>query len=1064
MDPTFRTDEVAISQLPAMLLLAKMGWQPLTKEHANSARQDRDDAVILEDFTRDFLRSQSVRWGETTVPLSEDNIENLISRLKQLPPDTFGKQAEGKWDLLCLPQAVEQVINGTRRSLNARFINFDDLDQNMFHMVPEFEVGRTNSTKTRRPDIVLFVNGIPLVVIENKKAATDILEGVSQTIRNQKQDNIPQLYVYAQILLSVNKNDNRYGTTGTPAKLWNTWRENEITDGDIHGLIDASLDKDTRLKIFADDFAASEDYMEKAGEDRLITQQDKALVGLCRPDRLLRITREFILFDGPGKVIARFQQFDAVRKTLKRLEISENHDISHRGGVIWHTQGSGKSLTMVMLARALITQNALKNARIVLVNDRVDLDKQIKGTFMNTGMEPKRATTGRELSTMIKDGQAGVITTVINKFDTVAREKVKDHSSNIFLLVDEGHRSQYGRHSAQMRRVFPNAAFIAFTGTPIAKKDRNTMTQFGPLIDTYTMRDAIRDGAVVPLIYEGRLVEPEMDAVALDTWFDRLTSGLSEEQKRDLKNKYAKKNMLSSLDKVISCRAFDISEHFRANYQGTGLKAQIVAPNKLAAVKYKRELDEIGHVSSEVLISSPDTREGHESVEESKPADEVVAFWGEMMNRWGDEEKYNDGLISQFKNSDGLEIIIVVSKLLTGFDAPRNSVLYLTRSLKEHSLLQAIARVNRVLDTEGDGYSTDKDYGYIVDYEGILKDLGDAFSSYDALAGFDEDDLQDVLRSLSEDLKKLPQNHSELLDIFSSLEGSADEEAYEVFLKDQRRRDEFYECLTVFAKSLGVAFGSAEFFETTSEDNINRYKHDLMRFINLRTAVKRRYAEAVDFRDYERKIEKVLNNHIGANNIKELVPPINIFNMDLLNENLKQFTSDRARADYISHSMKRTITEKMGENPNLYEKLSEKIDQVISKFIEGRYAEVEYLSRMKQIHKDMINEGASIVPKELEEDAHAAAFHGYLTSSPLVEAGATDEDLIAFSKRVSAIFKDNMIVDLFLRPNALNQICREIDDYLYDELKDTKRLDLSSSQMDDIQHNLMQIAELRMSR
>ena len=662
----FRTDEIATSQLPAMLLLAKMGWQPLSKAVANKARGDRNSSIILENITRDYLRKQNLRWAGEETPLSEENIQELMVRLKTLKPATYGKQAEDKWDLLCLPQSVDQVVNGVRRSLNARFIDFENLENNFYHMAAEFAVEQSKSTETRRPDIVLFVNGIPLVVIENKKASALVSEGISQTIRNQKPENIPNLYIYAQILLSLNKNENRYATTGTPAKLWNTWRENEISDQIIRDLIDSPLMNEAQKEIFQDEFASSEGYIQKVEHGRLITDQDRALVGLCRPDRLLKLTREFILFDGPHKIIARFQQFDAVRKTLERVESKEDK----RGGVIWHTQGSGKSLTMVMLGRGLISHSSFNDARIVLVTDRVDLDKQIKGTFKNTGMDPKRASTGRELISLIKEGQAGVITTIINKFEAVAREKIRDESKNVFILVDEGHRSQYGRYNAQMRRVFPNATYIAFTGTPIAKSDKNTMSEFGPIIDTYTMRDAVADGAVVPLIYEGRLVEPEMNASALDTWFERLTTGLSDAQKADLKKKYSRANMLSGLDKVVTCRAFDISEHFRANYQGTGLKAQIVAPSKLAAVKYKKELDNIGHVSSEILISSPDTREGHDSVEESKPADEVVGFWNEMMTRWGDEEKYNEGLISKFKNSDDPEIIIVVSKLLTGFDAP----------------------------------------------------------------------------------------------------------------------------------------------------------------------------------------------------------------------------------------------------------------------------------------------------------------------------------------------------------------------------------------------------------
>ena len=342
-----------------------------------------------------------------------------------------------------------------------------------------------------------------------------------------------------------------------------------------------------------------------------------------------------------------------------------------------------------------------------------------------------------------------MITTIINKFEAAARDQLRDESSDVFVLVDEGHRSQY---AGLVRRcgVFPKRYLYRFTGTPIAKKDKNTMSEFGPIIDTYTMRDAVEDGAVVPLVYEGRLIKPDMDSKGLDTWFERLTIGLTDAQKADLKKKYAQANMLGKLDKVIACRAFDISEHFRANFKGTGLKAQLVAPSKAAALKYKAALDDIGHVTSEVLISSPDTREGHDAVDEAKATDEVVEFWHQMMTRYGDEEKYNEYIINQFKHGDDPEIIIVVSKLLTGFDAPRNTVLYLTRPMKEHNLLQAIARVNRVLDSDSDDYNTDKDEGYIVDYEGVLENLDEAFSHYDALAGYEEKDLEGLMRNVGE--------------------------------------------------------------------------------------------------------------------------------------------------------------------------------------------------------------------------------------------------------------------------------------------------------------------------
>jgi len=1063
----FHTNERALSQLPAILLLAKMGWKPLTNEAANAARGNRRAAIVMKDFTRQFLRAQTLTWGEQATKLTEENIDKLIDNLTTLPPDTYGKQAEDIWDRLVLPQSVEQSINGSKRALNARLIDFDNPDKNLYHMVPEFMVERRGSTKTRRPDIVLFVNGIPLVVIENKSASTDIEEAISQTIRNQKPDNIPQLYVYAQVLLAVNKNDNRYATTGTPRKLWNTWRETQIHDFDIRNIMNAEISAEDYRTIVDKLVFGVASHAGVAEADWLVTDQDRALVGLCRPDRLLRMMRDFILFDGPHKVIARFQQVNAVNKTLKRVqgERVQGHVAGQRsGGVIWHTQGSGKSLTMVMLARALIGLSTLNNARIVLVTDRVDLDKQIKGTFKSAGMEPVRANTGRELVKLIRDGQTSVVTTIINKFETVAREKAVDESDNIFVLVDEGHRTQYGRYQAQMRRVFPNACYLAFTGTPIAKKDRSTMGKFGDLIDTYTMRDAVKDGAVIPLIYEGRLIEPEMDKAAVDTWFERLTIGLKGKQKADLKRKYARANMLAKLDKVVTCRAFDISEHYRSNFQGTGLKGQLVAPDKKTALKYKQSLDDIGHVTSEVLISEPDTRAGHEEVDEGEADSAVVAFWEQMMRRWGNEEKYNEQLISQFKTADDPEIIIVVSKLLTGFDAPRNTVLYLTKRFNEaDTLLQAVARVNRVLDTEGASFNTDKDAGFIIDYEGILENLDKAITSYEVMAGYAEEDMQGTFRSATDVLNDVPQKHAVLLDIFKSLGNSPDEEAHEQYLRDEEIRDDFYEALYAFSKALNKAFSLARFHDETPEATIERYKRDLKRFTNLRASVKRRYGEEVDFKDHEKRTEKLLHDNVSATEIKKVGAPIDIFNMSEVAEAEAQLNSDAAKADMIAFNMKRVFTERMDENPALYEELSTLLQKIIEAFINKRLAEADYLERIRDLRESAVKGSRDDVPAELADDRNAVAFHGYLLTSPLKKHDGHEDPAIAFAKFISDCFRRHEVVGMFQRQDVLNQVRLELDDYMYDTLQGEQGIAVTTEEMDEIQERLMTIAEGRMS-
>ena len=391
------------------------------------------------------------------------------------------------------------------------------------------------------------------------------------------------------------------------------------------------------------------------------------------------------------------------------------------------------------------------------MTDRVDLDDQIYRTFPHCDMEPQQAQSGRDLAKQLSGPKSRIITTIIDKFENAVRKgKLRNESDNIFVLVDESHRGQYGAMHGRMRKVLPNACFIGFTGTPVMKKEKNTINKFGGLIQpTYTIGRAVEDKAVVPLLYEGRDVEQRVDRKSIDRWFDMMTANLTKEQKADLKKKFTTTDQLNKAEQKVREIAFDISVHYRDNWQGTPYKAQLVAQDKSTALLYKKFLDEFGMVSSEVLISGPDDREGNEEVdEENLPA--VQQFWKKMMAKHGSEEQYNKNLINAFKNGDEPEIIIVVDKLLTGFDAPRNTVLYLTRQLKDHTLLQAIARVNRLC--EG------KDFGYIIDYRGVLQNLNKAFDLYGKLEEYDQADLEMTLVDVAEEIDKLPRRHTDLLE------------------------------------------------------------------------------------------------------------------------------------------------------------------------------------------------------------------------------------------------------------------------------------------------------------
>ena len=617
---SFRFDEKYLSQIPALQVLVNLGYQYLTPAEALAARGGKAGNVLLEETLREQLKKLNrIQHKGGAYLFSEENIQSAIQRLKNVKYDGLLRTNEAVYDLLTLGVALEQSIEGDLKSFTLNYVDWRNPANNVYHVAAEFAVERTRSvdkwagkpiwtaagrpagglardgeSQTCRPDIVLFVNGIPFAVIECKSPKVEVEQGISQMIRNQRDEYIPRLFTYVQTVLAVNKNEARYATTGTPAKFWSKWKE-DVTDAELAPLLERPLPESMKASLFDLAFAAlgvrdEGEYLVK----RQATEQDRTLYALCRPERLLEMAWAFTVFDGGVRKIARYQQVFAIREVLARVKQTDDSG-KRRGGIVWHTQGSGKSLTMVMLARALALEPAIRNPRIVLVTDRVDLDKQLGNTFAACGLSPDRAESGRHLVELVSDGKAHIVTTLVHKFDkALAYKKFSDASPDIFVLVDETQRTQLGSYSARMRQMFPNACYIGFTGTPLLTREKSDVAKFGGVIHTYAIDQAVADGAIVPLLYEGRMVELEQNQAAIDIWFERHTQGLTDQQKADLKKKYARAEMLNKAEQVIYMRAFDISEHYRQNWQGTGFKAQLVAPNKAAALRYKAFLDELG--------------------------------------------------------------------------------------------------------------------------------------------------------------------------------------------------------------------------------------------------------------------------------------------------------------------------------------------------------------------------------------------------------------------------------------------------------------------------------------
>ena len=1057
----FCFNEKHLSQLPALQLLINLGFEYLPPNEALKARGGRLGNLLLEDVLRQQLKAiNRIHYKGAEYLFSEENIQSAIQKLKSVKYDGLQKTSEAIYDLLTLGTALEQSVEGDTRSFNLHYIDWRNWRNNRFHATAEFSVERNRSTETVRPDIVLFVNGIPFSVIECKSPKVEVEQAISQCLRNQGEDYAPRLFTTVQQVLAVNKNAARYATAGTPARFWGVWRELADREEAVAEAVNRSLPEDMRDRLFSGDFAPARSWFDalEAEGPRLVTGQDRTICSLCRPERLLELAYKFTLFEGGLKKIARYQQYFVIQSTLDRVK-QQDASGRRRGGIIWHTQGSGKSLTMVMLARNLALDPDIPNPRIVLVTDREDLDRQLGNTFAACGLDPNRATSGRHLLALVSEHKAGIVTTLVHKFDKALKaRRFREASPDIFMLVDESHRTHFGSLAARMRQMFPNACYLGFTGTPLMKKEKNNFEKFGGLIEPcYSIEQAVEDHAVVPLLYEGRHVEMEQNRAAIDLWFERHTQGLSREQQADLKKKYARAEMLNKADQVIYMRAFDISEHYRANWQGTGFKAQLVAPGKAAALRYKACLDEIGEVSSEIIISPPDSREGFEEVE-GKPVDEVVAFWQKMMQRYGSEGEYTKQIINQFKHGEEPEILIVVDKLLTGFDAPRNTVLYLCRTLREHTLLQAIARVNRLF--EG------KDFGYIVDHASVLGELDRALTMYSALEGFDEQDLEGALTPIQEEVSKLPQRYSDLWDLFKEVKNQHDEEAYEVLLADDALREEFYQRLADYARTLGIALSSGQFVMSTPEATQQRYKDDLKRFQNLKAAVKLRYAESIDYRDYEPKIRKLLDTHIQANEVIRLNEPVNIFDDHTFNavkedQGVYAGKTTAAKADAIAHATRKAITEKMGEDPAFYEKFSRLIQQAIDDFRARRLSDLEYLNRVTEIRDTVANRQHDDAPEQLAGNEDAMAYYGVL--KPFFNDNVDSEEIAAETAlAIQHILQRHWKVHFWDDSDAQKQAMNDIDDYLFDHVRGERQVELDPARMDEIIERAMQVARHRM--
>ncbi len=1015
-----------ISKYPAIDLLCKMGYKYISPDDCVTERGNSYGVLLKNILREQLIKLNTYEYGESKYKFTAGNIEKAINDLDEPLTEGLVRTSEKIYDALMLGKSyLENLPDGTQKSFNLKYIDWDNLENNVFHVTEEFSVDSIDRQHNARPDIVLFVNGIPFGVIECKAPTVSEEQAISQMIRNQKKEYIPQLFKFAQIVMATNKNAVKYATCGTGKNFWCIWKEQD----------DELCDK----------------MLDFAIVDREITVQDRNIVSLFLPERLLRLTKYFIIYDANIKKICRYQQFFAVEEIIKYINTFDKNGIRN-GGVIWHTQGSGKSLTMVMVAKYILMEMCACNPKVVIVTDRKELDRQIAKTFSHTRLSPARATSGKHLIELINSNSVDIITSIINKFNTVESSGLKNDSRDIFVLVDESHRSNYGNLATKMRVVFPNACYIGFTGTPLMRSEKNTMAKFGKLIHKYTIKDGVEDKAIVPLIYEGKFIEQSVDEENIDLWFEQVTKRLQEAQKADLKNKWSSIKRLSSTDARIKRIALDINQHFLDGYKNTGFKAMLACNFKKDAVRYQKCFEQFGDLKTAVVISAPDMREGNDDIDESTD-DLVIEFWKKMMSQYGNADEYEETIKTKFIDGE-IDILIVCSKLLTGFDAPLTQVLYIDKELKEHGLLQAIARTNRLC--EG------KDFGLIVDYRGLIKKLDDALEVYSGagLEDFDSEDIKGVVVDIMQSISKLREEYSRLCDIFLPVNNNEDTEEIEVFLADDELRAKFYDTLCGFGRALNIVITSETTYNSIDKVELDKYKKQFAFYAKVRRSVKIRYADVIDNAEYEKQMQNLLDTYITVSGLKQITNPVDILDRDEMEKELKELGSFRSQADAILSHMTKSIKQKYDENPAYYEAFSKRIKDALEEYKNRIITEAEYLEKMRKIMDDYRSGTTNIsYPEKIKEDVHAQAFYGVISAilDDVINLSENIDAVSDISLEITEIIKEHDMVDWHDNQTIHNKIAQAIDDLFYRYEKE-QNLKIDFDTIDKIIDNVITVA------
>jgi len=868
-----RPEELTEVELPAAEALELVhGWRPLTAVSADALRDGLSDPILTRRAEEALRRLNP--W------LDEDGVRRALVALTRVAGTDLLETNEkihttltyGFTSTLAMP-------GGRRRNRTARFFDFDDPANNSFEIVRQFRVRGPRQDVVA--DMVGFVNGIPLAVLEAKAATLPdpIADGIERFRRYQGLGpyaglGAPRLFEIAQVNIVIAKDAAMYATTATPARYWGNWRiPYPLRESDLEGRL-----------------------------GRRPTAQDILLCSLMAPAVLLDAIRNFIVFETEDgrriKKIARYQQVIAVDLAVRRILSAP--DPALRGGVIHHTQGSGKSLTMVFLATKLRRLRAAENPTIVIVTDRTELDRQITGVFRNAGFaNPVQAESGDHLRSLLATGAGQTVLTTVHKFHSAVPSGASPitTASNVFVLVDEAHRTQYGGLAARMRRGLPGASMLAFTGTPIDRQDRSTRRAFGDYIHRYQIADAVRDGATVPIFYEMRDSRLRIDGPDLERRLREQNPELSDADVARLRSQGGGlAEAIAGAPARVEAVARDMLDHYRDAIGPNGFKAQVVAVNRRTAVLYKDAFDRLGGPECAVIMSAGNEDTADLRAHHTTPRE-------------------REALTERFRNKeDPLRILIVCDMLLTGFDAPVEQVMYVDAPLREHLLLQAIARTNRVADG--------KTHGLVVDYWGDAQRIGEALSM------FDEDDVRPALRPREEMVVLMHNRHRAAVRFFDGVSLDDDEACLGVLVAEDVRAA-FDIAFRRFAEAVEMVLPDPRAIEEP-------YFSDLKRLTGLRNQARRRFRdERLDVRPYAEKVRALIDEALEAETPRQLLAAVSILSPEFQAQ-IHALGSDDARAAEMEHAIRHEIHQLRDQNPAAYGSLAQRLEEIVNERRETR--------------------------------------------------------------------------------------------------------------------------------